>query len=132
MSNMIDATLDIAYFDARDARSDVPAQVTLDARGMTLVAPDAKGDKVLWHGERRGQGHYVLSAPDARMQGSLHRFADSVVLEGFWRNERERGFWRLHLPADAVIPAASRVVRPPAGTFKARAKPARRRIRRAA
>jgi len=132
MSDMINATLEIAYFDARDARSDVPAQVMLDARGMTLVAPDAQGGSVLWHGERRGQGHYVLSAPDAGMEGSLHRFADSVVLEGFWRNGRERGFWRLHLPADAMIPREARVVRPPADTFKARAKPARKRLRRAA
>ncbi len=132
MSDMIDARLEIAYFDARPARAEVPAQVSLDAHGMTLVAPDAKGDSVLWHGERRGQGHYVLRSPDAGVDGSLHRFADSVVLEGFWRNGLERGFWRLRLPEDAVIPATNPVVRPPADALKPRAKAVRRRIRRAA
>ncbi len=132
MSDMIDATLEIAYFDARDARSDIPAQVTMDSRGMTLVAADENGEQILWHGERRGQGHYVLGTQQAGMDASLHRFADSMILEGFWRNGRERGFWRLHLPADAVLPKESRVIRPPASTFKARSKPARKRVRRAA
>jgi hypothetical protein len=135
MGEPINATLEIGYFDARDARSDVPAQVTLDAHGMTLVAPDAKGESILWHGERRGQGHYILHGADARMDGSLHRFADSVVMEGFWRAGLERGFWRLHLPVDAVIPAVSRLAPPRAAAVKPRArppKPVRRRVRRAA
>lgn len=132
MRNMINASLEIAYFDARNSRDDVPAQVTLDARGMTLVAPDAKGDDVLWHGERRGQGHYVLNGSTAGAEASLHRFADSTILEGFWRNGRERGFWRLHLPADVVIPKEIRAVRPPAEAFKPRPRAPRKRIRRAA
>lgn len=132
MSDMIDATLDIAYFDARDARIDIPAQVKLDMRGLTLVAANENGENVLWHGERRGQGHYVLGTQKPGMDASLHRFADSMILEGFWRNGRERGFWRLHLPADAVLPKESRVIRPPATTFRARPKAARKRVRRAA
>lgn len=107
MNDMIHANLEIAYFDARDARSEVPAQVMFAGPGLTLVAPDATGTDVLWHGERRGQGHFVLSAETAGMEASLHRFADSTILEGFWRSGPERGFWRLHLPLDAVIPQDS-------------------------
>lgn len=113
MGKMFNATIEIAYFDARNTRGDVPAQVMLDGRGLTLVMADTAGEAVLWHGERRGQGHYALSAPIAGMEGSLHRFADSLILEGFWRKDQERGFWRLKLPDDAVISQLNRVVKLP-------------------
>lgn len=74
----------------------------------------------------------MLNGSTAGAEGSLHRFPDSAICEGFWRNGRERGFWRLRLPADAVIPKEIRVVRPPADAFKPRAKVVRKRIRRAA
>jgi len=131
MHDMLNATLEIAYFDTREARNDVPAQVALEAGGMTLLTPAATGDPVLWHGERRGQGHYVLNAPDAGMEASLHRFADSSILEGFWRRGAERGFWRLHLPEDAVIPRELRAVSPPAEA-KPRQKAPRKRLRQVA
>ena len=104
MNEMNNATLDIGYFDARDANHGIPAQVTFSERGMTLLAEDAAAGHVLWEGERHGPGHFVLRTTDATMQASLHHFADSVILEGFWLNGKEKGFWRLHLPADAVIP----------------------------
>lgn len=80
--------------------------MAFDGTGMTLVVREQGRDPaVLYHGERRGQGHYLLSAPEAGVDATLHRFADSTILEGFWRSSTERGFWRLHLPADLVIPA---------------------------
>ena len=132
---MINAKLDIGFFDARDARTDVPVQVTLDERGLTLVMPNESGEPVLLHGERRGQGHYILSAQNAGIDASLHRFADSTILEGFWRNGRERGFWRLHLPLETVLPRETRVVKLAAGARKRRAvstRTTRKRVRRAA
>ncbi|MEO8717126.1 MAG: hypothetical protein ABI423_02770 [Burkholderiales bacterium] len=132
---MINAKLDIGFFDAREARAEVPVQVTLDARGLTLLMPDESGEPVLMHGERRGQGHYIVSAQTAGMEASLHRFADSTILEGFWRNGRDRGFWRLHLPLDTVLPRESRVVKLAAGARKRRAvgtRNTRKRVRRAA
>lgn len=132
---MINAKLDIGFFEARDARTDVPVQVTLDERGLTLLLPNDSGEPVLMHGERRGQGHYVLSAQSAGIEASLHRFADSTILEGFWRNGRERGFWRLHLPLETVLPRENRVVKLAAGARKRRAtgtRNARKRVRRAA
>lgn len=135
MNELIHAKLEIAYFDTRDAQAEVAAQVTFAPNGMTLVAPDVAGNDVLWHGERRGQGHYVMVAQSAGMEASLHRFADSTILEGFWRNGRDRGFWRLHLPLDAVIPKATRVAKLPAKARKRPVAPAKRvkaRARRAA
>lgn len=76
-----------------------------------------------------------LGAPNAGIDASLHRFADSTILEGFWRNGRERGFWRLHLPLETVMPRETRVVKLPAGARKRRAtgtRNARKRVRRAA
>ncbi|MGH8765940.1 MAG: hypothetical protein ACRET8_09500 [Burkholderiales bacterium] len=119
MREITHATLEIAYFDARESLAELPVQVMLDAMGMTLVVPAANGEDAVWRGERRGQGHYVLSTPDQNMQASLHRFADSSILEGFWRNGAERGFWRLHLPE--AIPALLRARDPAPGKQPARA-----------
>lgn len=132
---MINARLDIGYFDAREARTEVPVQVTMDTRGLTLVMPDEADEAVLLHGERRGQGHYVLSAQSAGVEASLHRFANSTILEGFWRNGRDRGFWRLHLPLETVMPRETSVVKLPTGARKRRAvgtRNTRKRVRRAA
>jgi len=131
MQNMIDVTLEIGYIDARDARSNVPARISLDARGLTLLV-DEGSDAVLWHGERLGQGHYVLRAKEPGVEATLHRFADSAILEGFWRSGAQRGFWRLHLPADAVIPTAIPAAPPTAQALESRPKAARKRIRRVA
>jgi len=46
----------------------------------------------------------VLNAPEVQGVATLHRFADSVILEGFRRTDAEQGLWRLHLPHDTVIP----------------------------
>jgi hypothetical protein len=132
MSQKINAVMEIAYFDTRDARGDIPAQVMFDDKGLTLVAPGANDESVLWHGERRGQGHYVMSSSVPGMEASLHRFADSTILEGFWRNGRERGFWRLHMPEDAVIPREGRVVKLPTAARKRKAPAVRKKARRAA
>lgn len=104
MAEFIQGKLEIAYFDARLPRDEVVAQVAFDDRGMTLALETEKGEPERWHGERLGQGHYRMSGPVTGMDASLHRFADSTILEGFWRNGRDRGFWRLHLPLDTVIP----------------------------
>jgi len=103
MLNYIDANLDLGYLDARPELKSVPAKVEIDAKGMKLQL-ELGGVGVLFHGERRGQGHYVLNAPEVKGVATLHRFADSVILEGFWRTDLEQGFWRLHLPHDTVIP----------------------------
>lgn len=132
MSETINAMLDVAYFDAREAMRDVLAQVTFEENGLALVTPEDSGLPARWHGERRGQGHYVLTSGNGDMEASLHRFAESTILEGFWRNGRERGFWRLHLPVDAVIPQEVSAVGLRAAAVKRRASGNRKRIRRAA
>lgn len=128
---MIEATVEIAYFDARKARRGVPAQVDFQGRGITLVTRNERDEPILWSGERRGQGHFVLATADAEMDASLHRFADSAILEGFWRNGLERGFWRVHLPIDAFATQTKRA-KPSKTTTKPATKPARKRARQAA
>lgn len=134
---MIDATIEIAYFDARKARRGVPAQLEFEGRGITLVTRNERDEPLLWSGERRGQGHYLLTCADADMDASLHRFADSAILEGFWRNGMERGFWRVHMPVDALV-LSTRRVKAPTKKVSARpvakpvAKRGRKRVRQAA
>ena len=132
MPHMLDVTIELAFFEARDARRDISAQIKFEGRGLTLLMADESGHPVMWHGERRGQGHFVLSAPEADMEASLHRFADSLIMEGFWRHGRERGFWRLHLPHDPVMPLDTRGPKGSVVALKPRAKAPRKRIRRVA
>lgn len=127
MIDFIEATIDIGYFDGRPARTEVAAKVAMDKRGMTLAVTEEQGEDILWHGERRGQGHYLLSAPDAGMEASFHRFAESTILEGFWRKGPERGFWRLHLPVDAMATLQAAIKKPPSAADRAPARPVRRR-----
>ena len=114
MSLFTDANLEIGYFDARPVRGEVPAQVAFEDGGMTLVVggEGANAPPVVYQGKRRGQGHYLLSSESDGFAATLHRFAESTILEGFWRSDRERGFWRLHLPVDAVLPAPAPAARP--------------------
>lgn len=102
MKLFANARLEVGYFDARSARHAVPAVVAFDGGGMTLAVEGGRR-RVLYHGERNGQGHYLLRAAETDAEATLHRFAGSQVLEGFWRVGRERGFWRLHLLLDAPL-----------------------------
>jgi len=133
MSNFSDAKLEFGYFDSREAQEVLDAKVAVDAHGMTLITTRKDGGEIRWHGERRGQGHYLLIASEPNMEASLHRFADSTIFEGFWRDGVERGFWRVQLPADAVIPKeAAEASYPPGAAVKLRRPASRRRIRQAA
>ncbi len=98
MTHAVKATMEIVYFDARPARTDIEADVQIDNLGLTLTVRDGPGEPEVWRGERRGQGHYLLRSADVAREASLHRFEESGILEGFWRNGSERGFWRLHMP----------------------------------
>lgn len=97
MTRFMEATLERGFFDARPAEAPAHVRVAMDGRILTLLIPGKDGEQA-WRGERRGQGHFVMSGVDPAAGGTLHRFADSTILEGFWRNGSERGFWRLQLP----------------------------------
>lgn len=132
----------------------------LEGRGLTLLLSQDGGEPVMWHGMRRGQGHYSLTSERDAMQASLHRFADSAIMEGIWIDGPDRGFWRLRMPMDNVaahvapvsspqgdvlmrarrskppkvptVPKVLTVPKVPAFAAKAAAKAAPRRARRAA
>jgi len=92
------AMLEIAFFDERQSRANIAAEVVFDGFGLTLEFVGGNGKIETWKGERNGQGHFRLRTDNPGKEASLHRFADSTILEGFWRDGSERGFWRLHLP----------------------------------
>lgn len=122
--------LEIGYFDDRAAKRSAVALASLDRVGMTLMVRE-DGERVVYHGERRGQGHYLLRAAETGAEATLHRFADSTILEGFWRKGRERGFWRLHLSLSAPLELAEGRPRPRRPKSAVRP-PARKRLRVAA
>lgn len=50
-----------------------------------------------WKGEMFGEGHYKLSCTQIEGNASLHRFHDSMILEGYINDDGEKCMWRVKL-----------------------------------
>ena len=52
---------------------------------------------VSYEGQEQGEGHYLLECESLDGRASLHRFSDSLILEGFWETAEASGMWRVEL-----------------------------------
>lgn len=50
-----------------------------------------------YRGIAKGEGHFELSCPELQGKASLHMFSGSLVLEGSWVQDGERGMWCIQL-----------------------------------
>ncbi len=71
-------------------------------RGEIVFEHDTGDGPVVYRGREEGEGHYHLRCdePDVDGEGTLHRFKNSKVLEGFWKERNTgwgRGMWRVTL-----------------------------------
>ena len=66
------------------------------------------GGTRVYAGQEQGAGHYLLENKNSSGRASLHRFKDSLILEGFWEENTEeendvgediilKGMWRIEL-----------------------------------
>jgi hypothetical protein len=55
---------------------------------------------VIYRGTEVEPGHFKLEAPERNGRGTLHRFKDSIFLEGFWQEGGSLGMWRIQLEAE--------------------------------
>ena len=95
------AWIEIGYFDERPVQRVRNAVVEIGVRTIFVeMREDAR--LVRFEGARTGQGHFLLRGDNGAGDATLHRFKDSTILEGFWKRNSKSGFWRVHLPQDAL------------------------------
>jgi hypothetical protein len=100
MRNFKDATMKVWTVGA-DAMTTRQCEVRLgDHNGQVEVTyeDEAMDDSsVSYEGQEQGEGHYLLECESLDGRASLHRFSDSLILEGFWKTTEASGMWRVEL-----------------------------------
>lgn len=84
------------YYSGDVASENNRCVVKLDG-DRVLVEYEADGQIYQYLGTEAGAGHYQLACAENGGRASLHRFADSVFLEGSWVEGGARGMWRIEL-----------------------------------
>lgn len=92
-----DCRVENTYLGVVETSGDDSADVRIGDGRIVLTWEDDEG-VVEWHGREHGEGHFELACPERAGRGTLHRFPGGRILEGFWSERGETGFWRVHLP----------------------------------
>lgn len=89
--------VEVVYYDRTPADVWRGGQVRIEEREIVVTYTDADGP-VDYRGKNDGSGHFELRSynPNRPGRGTLHRFKDGLILEGYWE-EDGAGFWRIHL-----------------------------------
>lgn len=84
------------YYSNEPGNEDYPCIVKINEEGI-LVEYGEGDEQRQYRGIARGEGHFELAGVGFAGKASLHRFSDSVILEGSWIEEGYRGMWRIRL-----------------------------------
>jgi len=93
------ALMDTLFYDERPAYENEECEIRIDDKEIVVSYQDDNGF-VIYKGKEDGHGHYVLKCPEKHGEASLHMFPKGKVLDGYWKEDGYRGFWRIHLPDD--------------------------------
>ena len=100
MRNFKDATMKVWTVEV-DAMVTRQCEVRLDDHNgqvEVIYEDEARDDSsVSYEGMEQGEGHYLLECESLDGRASLHRFSDSLILEGFWETAEASGMWRVEL-----------------------------------
>ena len=69
---------------------------------MTISRHEDEGRFYHYTGNEKGEGHYQLHCAENNGKATLHRFAESTILEGSWRESGVHGMWRIELGGEAA------------------------------
>jgi hypothetical protein len=83
------------YYSDDSAALDYPCVVKIDDKHV-IVEYEDDGAKQ-YCGPNNGTDHFELKATDGDGHASLHRFPDSIILEGSWKEGGVRGMWKIKL-----------------------------------
>jgi len=90
------AKMDTVYYDGSLAVEGDECEVKLDNGKMVISYEDGCGF-TLYEGKETSEGHFMLECRQNGGKASLHCFPKRKILEGFWIENGEKGFWRIFL-----------------------------------
>lgn len=92
------------YFPAADEKETYQCEIHLAEDALHLTQKFDDESHLYYKGQEVGPGHYQVEAeePHGTYSGTLHRFPDSLIFEGYWvdKNDdrsREEGMWRIYV-----------------------------------
>ncbi len=86
--------MDSFYYDRAAIIRD--CEVKIDDSSIVVTYKTEDG-WVNYSGRNAGTGHFELKCDVYDGHASLHRFLESVFLEGYWVENGEKGMWRIEL-----------------------------------
>lgn len=89
--------MDIAFYDHTPAWEGESCEVRISESEVVITYEEADGEIVEYRGKNDPSGHARLRCPEWKGETSMHRSPGSKVLEGFWIEDGEKGFWRIQL-----------------------------------
>jgi hypothetical protein len=67
------------------------------SHGEIIVSYQGEDGPTVYRGIEEGAGHFRVVCGKNGGKGTLHRFNDDYVLEGWWVEGGSTGMWRVHL-----------------------------------
>ncbi|MBW2622955.1 MAG: hypothetical protein JRD68_08615 [Deltaproteobacteria bacterium] len=91
------AKMDTVYYDKTGADLNEECEIRIDNQKIVVSYKDEEG-MVVYKGNDTGCGHFELKCPERNGRATLHQTPQSKILEGFWTEGGEEGFWKITLP----------------------------------
>jgi len=88
--------MDTVYYDNDAAAEGDDCEVKIGNNEIIVSYEEGDGF-AMYRGREISQGHFELQYPENNGKASLHMFAGSKILEGFWIEDGAKGFWRIYL-----------------------------------
>lgn len=88
--------MEIAFQDQARPHEKMECRVSIDDQSID-VSFEHKGSPLVYQGENVGTGNFVLDCPERNGKASLHVVKDGEVLEGYWIESGEKGYWKIRL-----------------------------------
>lgn len=97
MREIWDGSMDTVYYGNDEPSLRDPCKVTFSGDQITVSYDGLEGENYQYTGMDHGSGHFELALADGDGGATLHRFPNSKLLEGYWKEDGVEGFWRIHL-----------------------------------
>ena len=91
------AKMDSVFYDETSANEHEECNVRIDNSCIEVTYEDEEGNRVLYAGQDKGNGHFILECDLLNGRAVLHQIPNSRVLEGYFVENSTRGFWRIIL-----------------------------------
>jgi len=88
--------MEIAFQDRAYPHEFLGCRVAIDDQSI-IVSYERQGRAVVYQGDTYGSGNFILTCPERGGKASLHIVRDGEILEGYWVETGEKGYWKISL-----------------------------------